>query len=375
MSNSPPPLPYRRRGPWGCILTFLLAASVLFNMLLCGILVWPEPEDDGPREKHLYGSKMARDKVAVVRADGPLVEGLDAHILKQIQKAGKDADVKAVVIRIDSPGGTIGASEDIYRELGRLRSGQHPRFPDYKSRPLVASMGSIAASGGYYIAMPAEKILAERTTLTGSIGVYAALPNVAELANKNGVKLELIKAGGIKGAGSPLHELTPQERQPWQEMVDQAYDQFLDVVAKGRPQLTKERLRSEVVIRKQANVYNDKGDVETGPDGKPKQVPVERYRADGGTFTAEQAKQFGLIDDFGLLEDAVTAAAKSAGLGDYRVVHYERPPSLLNALFGVRAPADPVPDLHQVAAGLTPRLWYMSPQCELGGIVAVSAAK
>src|SRR6478735_11148575 len=102
--------------------------------------------------------------------------------------------------------------------------------------------------------MPAERVYAEKNTLTGSIGVYASLPNVADLAHRNGVKMELIKAGGIKGSGSPFHEMTPQERQPWQDMVDQAYDQFLDVVAKGRPKLNKEKLRAEIVDRKQATL-------------------------------------------------------------------------------------------------------------------------
>jgi len=338
-------------------------------------MFWPQSstEDKGPREKHLYGPQTVSDKVAVVRADGPLVEGLDTHILKQIEKAGRDSHVKAIVLRIDSPGGSIGSSEEIHRELTRVRTGQHPRFPDVKAKPVVASMGSIAASGGYYIAMPAEKILAEKSTITGSIGVYAALPNVSKLANDHGVKLELIKAGSIKGSGSPLHELTPEERQPWQDMVDQAYDQFLDVVSKGRPQLSKDKLRSEVVIRKQANAYDDKGNVKKGGDGKPVQVPVERVRADGGSFTAAEAKQFGLIDDFGLLEDAVTAAATSAGLSNYRVVTYERDPTLMAFLFG-RTPASG-PDLEQLANGLTPRLWYMSPQSELSGILAASAPR
>src|SRR5205085_6602089 len=128
----------------------------------------------------------------------------------------RDPKVKAVVLRINSPGGTIGASEDIHRELTRLRTGQHPRFPEAKPKPLIASMGAIAASGGYYIAMPAEKVFAEKTTLTGSIGVLAALPNVSGLGNKDGVRVELVKAGGIKGRGDPLRELTPAERQPWQ---------------------------------------------------------------------------------------------------------------------------------------------------------------
>ena len=252
--------------------------------------------------------------------------------------------------------------------MRRMRAGKNPRHPDAKAKPVFASMRAIAASGGYYIAMPAEKVFAEKSTLTGSIGVYAAVPNVAELANKNGVRMELIKAGGIKGSGSPFHTLTPQERQPWQDMVDQAYDQFLEVVAKGRPMLTAERLRSEEVIRKQAPAYDDKGNkIEPAP-----KVEVIRYRADGGTFTAAEAKKFELIDEIGLLEDAVAAAASSAGLSSYRVVGYERPPSLLTALLGIEAPAAG-PDLQQVSAGLTPRVWYMAPQAELSGLIAASA--
>jgi protease IV len=369
MRDSYPP----RRPVAGCILAFLLAGSVFLNLILCGVALWPsrDSEEREPLETHLYGPRTAADKVAVVRADGPLVEGLDAYIIREIRKAGRDKQVRAVVLRIDSPGGTIGSSEEIHRELTRIKTGQHPRFPEVQKKPVVASMGPIAASGGYYIAMPAEKIYAEKTTLTGSIGVYAALPNVSKLANEHGVRLELVKAGGIKGSGSPLHDLTPQERQPWQDMVDQAYDQFLTVVAAGRPKLTKEQLRTEVVIKKQANLYDDKGNIVKDDAGKPKQVPVERVRADGGTFTAAEAKQFGLVDDIGVLEDAVTAAATSVGLSEYRVVGYERPPTLLGLLVGAKAPASG-PDLHQLADGLTPRLWYMAPQCELTGILAAS---
>jgi protease IV len=366
------PAPPRRRRAYGC----LFLVSLLLNVVLAYAL-WPSTAEDSEdvTEAHLYGPRRAADKVAVVRADGPLVEGLDRHILRQVRTAARDPHVKAVVLRIDSPGGTIGASEDIHRELTRLRAGQHPRYPDVKAKPLVASMGSIAASGGYYIAMPAEKVFAEKTTLTGSIGVFASLPNVSELAHQNGVRMELIKAGGIKGSGSPFHELTPAERQPWQDMVDQAYDQFLDVVATGRPMLTKERLRGEAVIRKEAFVYDDKGNPKTDDAGRPLKVPVERFRADGGTYTAAEAKQFQLIDDVGLLEDAVAAAAQSAGLTDYRVVTYERPPSLLGTLLGVRANSAATPDLPQLATGLTPRVWYLAPQCEAAGILAAAAPR
>ena len=364
MSSTNPP---RRRG---CLFPFLVL-SVVANLVFAAIVFWPSRDDQpAATETYLYGPKTARDKVAVVRADGALVEGLDAHILSQIRTAAADDHVKAVVLRINSPGGTIGSSEDIHRELTRLRAGKHPRYPTATAKPVVASMGAMAASGGYYIAMPAEKVFAEKSTLTGSIGVFASFPNVSELATKNGVRMELIKAGGIKGSGSPFHPMTPQERQPWQDMVDQAYDQFLEVIAAGRPKLTAERLRSEVVIRKQAPLYDDKGNkVEPA-----KVVEVVRYRADGGTFTAAEAKKFELIDEIGLLEDAVAAAASSAKLGEYKVVGYERPPSLLTALLGIEAPAAG-PDLKQISAGLTPRVWYMAPQAELSGIVAASAAK
>src|SRR2546421_1421244 len=98
-------------------------------------------------------------------------------------------------------------------------------------------MGALAASGGYYVAMPAQHVYAERTTITGSIGVYSAFLNVHELASKYGVKMEMVKAGDVKGAGSMFHELKPQERQMWQDMVDNAYRQFLDIVETGPPHL------------------------------------------------------------------------------------------------------------------------------------------
>jgi protease-4 len=365
--------PVRRSRSFGCALLILLSASLLLNFVLCGVTWYSPAEDDEDSigEKHLYGPKGERDKIAVIKAEGPLVEGLDAYILKQIEKAGKDDRVKAVVLRVDSPGGTIGSSEEIHRELLRLQSGQHPRHTDFKAKKIVTSMGSIAASGGYYISMPTERIFAEKGCLTGSIGVYASLPNVSEFAHKNGVKMELIKAGGIKGSGSPFHEMTPQERQPWQDMVDQAYDQFLDVVTKGRPKLNKEKLRTEIVDRKQAPVRDDKGNVVKDEKGNPKTVEVTRYRADGGSFTANEALKHELIDEIGLLEDAVKHVAASAGISEYRVVTYQRPATLLTTLLGVKAP-DSGLSFGKLSEGFTPRLWYLTPQSELGGIIAIA---
>src|SRR5207253_496443 len=136
---------------------------------------------DGGRltEKLYAGPATASDKVAVVRIEGVLLEGLTGFAQKQLDRAAADTSVKAVVLRINSPGGTITASDDLHRRITDLRDGNAPK--NTAPKPVVVSMGSLAASGGYYIAMPAGTLFAERTTLTGSVGVYAALPNATEL--------------------------------------------------------------------------------------------------------------------------------------------------------------------------------------------------
>lgn len=370
--------PVNGSGRAGCLTVIFLIFSVALNLGLCLALSIPNPlskstdSDNAVSERYLYGQKNERNKIAVIHADGALMEGLDGFILKQIETAAKDETVKGVVLSINSPGGTIGASEDIHRELSRMVAGKHPRHPEYKPKKLVASMGAIAASGGYYIAMPAEKVFAEKGTITGSIGVYASFPNVSELGDKYGIKMELIKAGGIKGSGSPFHEMTPAERQPWQEMVDQAYGQFLDVVAKGRPALSADRLREEIVIRKTVSKRDHKGNILTAADGKPQMAEITRVRADGGTYTAKEALEFGLIDSIGTLEDAVSEVAQSAKLTSFQVVVYDRPPTLLNTILGINLKI-PNLDAQTLSGGLTPRIWLMTPGAELGGFVAAAS--
>src|SRR5206468_2403943 len=134
-----------------------------------------------PLTERLYsGSASAKDKIAIISLDGVIAEGLLGFVHKQIDQAAKDNSVKAVVLRINSPGGSITASDDLHRRLIELRDGNKARKTT--GRPLVVSMASLAASGGYYVAMPAQTLVAERTTLTGSIGVYASFPNVKKLA-------------------------------------------------------------------------------------------------------------------------------------------------------------------------------------------------
>src|SRR5262249_16377758 len=146
-----------------------------------------------------------------------------------------------------SPGGTITASDELLRQLTDLRDGTTVKFKGNTfAKPIVVSMGSVAASGGYYISMAAakdanqpqqKKLFAERTTITGSIGVYASLPNAKGLGDKIGLKMDMIRAGDLKGAGSLLHDMSPAERQPIQDMVESSYRQFIEVVETGRPEL------------------------------------------------------------------------------------------------------------------------------------------
>ncbi len=350
-------------------LSFLLNLSLIAVLALVAFL--PASSDQPTlTETHYSGEPTASDKVAVIRVGGMLIEGGMTYARSQIEQAAKDKAVKAVVLRIDSPGGTISASEDLYQELIRLRDNTHARYTGTGPKPIVASMGSVAASGGYYIAMPASKVVAERTTITGSIGVFVALPNAAGFAQEHGIKIELVKAGAIKGSGSPFQELSPDERQPWQDIVDHAYDRFLTVVATGRPTLTKDRLVNEKTER-MIPKYNDRGEPVLGPDGKPVQHKHVRYRADGGGYTAPKAKELGLIDDITDLPTAVKLAADAAGLTKYRAVQYERQKSLAEQLLGIniQQPAAPV-TADRLASALTPKLWYLAPGYEAAGTIA-----
>lgn len=202
------------------------------------------------------------------RAFGPP----DAEDLaEQLHKVSDDPDIKAIVLRINSPGGSVGSVQEIYSELLRCRK---------NGKKIVASMGDVAASGGYYLAAAADHIVAEPGTITGSIGVIFEFPTLEGLMQKIGVKLEVIKSGQHKDIGSPARALTPEERQLLQAGIDDAYQQFLDAVVQGRKS-TADKIR-----------------------------PL----ADGRIFTGRQALAAGLIDSLGGRQEAIATAARLAGL-------------------------------------------------------------
>lgn len=372
MSNVPESTgapPTSRSSFFGCAfaLSFLLNLIGGLLLFLLFYIVLHKPATVPLAEAHYAGISSASDKVAIIALDGVLLEGLLAYAHKQIEQAAGDEHVKAVVVRINSPGGTITASDDLYSKLLELRNGNPKK--DRPPRPLIVSLGSLAASGGYYVAMSGQTLFAQRTTVTGSIGVFASFPNVKKLAEEHGVSVNTIKQGQIKDSGSPFADMTEHERQVWQDMVDSAYQRFVQVVEEGRPMLSGGKLLERLTLTP----------IQAGPDFlKPKgdrAKPYQRYLADGGVWTAENALRYHLVDKIGSLDDAVQAAHDAAKLGDnYRAIKYERPSTLADLLgIGVQAPAMPsgtVFDPARLEAGFAPRLWYLMSGAEMSGLFA-----
>ncbi len=227
------------------------------------------------------------ERIALVRVEGPILDSKD--VIDELKGHVKDPSIKAIVLRIDSPGGAVAPSQEIYEEIRKAVT----------KKKIVVSMGSVAASGGYYIAAPATRIVANPGTLTGSIGVIMEIPNVEGLMNKIGVKTEVIKSGRHKDIASVFRGIKKEEREILQGVLDNVHEQFIKAVAEGRKMLIED---------------------------------VKRI-ADGRVFTGEQALKAGLVDEIGNLEDAVKAAAKLTGIkGEPSVVSKEERFSLIHML-------------------------------------------
>jgi protease-4 len=244
---------------------------------------------------------LAQNKIAVISLSGPIQSETSGFLFggsvitpdsvrNEIDRAKNDAAVKAIVLQINSSGGSVAASQEIVNILEEV------------NKPIVVSIGDLAASGGYYISAGADKIVALPGTLTGSVGVISEMPNLKGLFDKLGIDVQVFKAGEHKDMYAGFRELTPEERTIMQDMTDQLYDQFIQVVANGRNM-------SAAKVRELAT---------------------------GQLYTGIQAKELGLVDELGGLQTAIDAAAGLADVSQPEVEYYKpETPSLLNSLLGM----------------------------------------
>ena len=294
-------------GRYGKLLLVLLVLAV---MTIIGLTVryrsYFSPPGE-PQERFHSLNAEAKDKIAIIQVQGTILQG-DNFVKKQIDRVRKDKRVVAVVLRINSPGGTVTGSDYLYHHMRKLC--------EERELPLVVSMGSLCASGGYYIAMAVgdrqQAVFAEPTTWTGSIGVVIPHYDFSGMLARYDVKDDSIASHKYKLMGSPTRSLTAEdraeERKLFQELVDRSFARFKEVVRYGRPKFQKDEAALDKV-------------------------------ATGQIFTASQALEYGLIDKIGFVEDAIQRAAELAGRDpdDLRCVKYVKPPTTLSTLLSAEA--------------------------------------
>ena len=256
------------------IIIFIVGIGLLFFLLIARTLVQSTP---------------IGDKVAVIDVTGTISR--TETIIDQIHQYRDDQAIKAIVLRINSPGGSVAPVQEIYSELKKLE------------KPIVVSMGSTAASGGYYIAAIADEILANPGTLTGSIGVIMQFTKLKGLYEKVGLEQQVVKSGKFKDTGSPVRDMTDEERELLQVTLDDVHNQFIDAIFEGRQaHLTRE----EIVAL-----------------------------ADGRIFSGQQALEHKLVDQLGNLPDAIDRAGELGGIeGKPKVVRTKRKTSMLERVLG-----------------------------------------
>jgi protease-4 len=230
------------------------------------------------------------DKVAVVDLKGVIASS--DEVVRQMKKYKNNSSIRAIVLHIDSPGGGVVASQEMYEEVRAVRDG---------GKPVIVSMGSLAASGGYYVAVGGSYLVANRGTLTGSVGVISEFLQLKDALDKLGIGVKTIKAGKLKDAGSPMRAMNDDDQKYFQALMDDVHRQFIDVVARER------------------------------------KMDVEKVRelADGRVFTGEQALQLGLVDTLGTFEDAVRIAAVKVGIkGEPAIVKERKRQMWYESIFG-----------------------------------------
>jgi len=308
----------RPRRWWPRVLLVLFVFSALLNLILLVSTAAVVGGSSTPTETFVSGEAFSSDKIAIIDITGTIMPPFTERTLKTIDQLIKDDSVKGVLLSVDSPGGFVADSHQIYARLQKLR----------QKKPIFVSMKRIAASGGYYVAMgagPEAKIFAEPTTWTGSIGVIIPRYDVSKLAADYGVKSAPLVTGPFKDSLSPFREMTPEEETLWKEIMADSFDRFQGIIDEGRANLTLEQI-----------------------------VPL----ATGRIFTANQALAVGLVDQIGFEEDAIEALKTHLKLTSVRVVRHRQPPTLLDVLLGAHAKSDPVDPLQQLLEASTPRAMY-----------------
>ena len=272
---------------------FLSLSLMLLALTGCTSSLFPKTS---PLEEVVLSGE-ARDKVLLVEISGVLTSAkpggvldrfferlsLPARFKEELTKAAEDEDVKAIVLRINTPGGTVTASDILYHEIEELKK--------TRKVPVIASIMDLGTSGGYYVAMAADRVVAHPSSVTGSLGVIMLTLNASGLMEKIGVRANAVVSGPHKDMGSPFRTMTDQDRAIFQGVIDNFYARFLRVIEQGRPDLNPETIRQ---------------------------------LADGRIYSATQAKDHGLVDVIGYLDDALELAKKEAGIEEAQVVMYQR---------------------------------------------------
>jgi protease-4 len=331
--SSPPPqiivqqhsTVFGRFGKW--LFGALVIAVVIIISLYNSYQSYFSPTDM-PQEKYHSLSRLATKKIAIIDVSGTIFEGEDSFADKQIKRVRDDSEVVGVVVRVNSPGGTVTGSDFIYHRLRELA--------EKRRLPIVVSMGSVCASGGYYVAMAvgnqSNTIFAEPATWTGSIGVIIPHFDISAGLAKLGISEDSIASAPLKKMGTPTRPMTEAERKILQTLVEESFRDFKDIVVSGRPKFKADPAALNAV-------------------------------ATGQIFTAKQALERGLVDRLGFIEDAITRATELAGesADTVRCVKYEKRPTLFGSLLGAEA-AVPARGSAQAAALLdlaVPRAYYL----------------
>ena len=302
--------------PWARrLLIGLLVVSLLLNVwYIWQPLAYRRP---GIPEQHLLGTAGARDRIAVINFEGTISPPFTGRWLRELKQAQDDASVLGVLLVIDSPGGFVADSHQLYREIQKLA----------KAKPVNVAMKRIAASGGYYIAMgigEKGRIYVEPTTWTGSIGVIIPRYNATELAQKFGVKSEPLVTGPLKDTLNPFRDMTDQEKTVWEAIMEDAFGRFVSVIADNRAKLDDEAVRK---------------------------------LATGQIYTANQAVEQHLVDGIGYVEDAIEDLVQSLKLEAYDAFEYRSAPGLVDLLLGAES-SQPKTLSDQILQASVPQAMY-----------------